>query len=262
MDPFLDGTLTTSRPPDPESPRTMGMAMEMASTVVRLMARDPGLRARWRRWLSARGWTVAELSSPSALPAVPSGPAGPWLLDAALLEDGDMPLVRRLSAQKMPVIVFGEGPAASDPRVVHWLEGGADDFIPAAVPEKVLVAKLEAHLRRIPPRLQLAYVFSPCRRIKADVERRLAWVRDDAGGWRAAEALTDTEFRILKLFLSAPNTLLRREDILEALWGDRADEVYSATLTQHVTSLRRKLGVRGSEIATVYGQGYMLREAA
>lgn len=236
--------------------------MEMATIVVRLMARDPGLRARWRRWLSARGWAVTELASAAALPGVPSGPAGPWLLDAALLEDRDMPQVRRLSAQKMPVIVFGDGPAASEPRVIHWLEEGADDFLPASIAEKVLIAKLEAHLRRIPPRLQLSFVFSPCRRIKADLERRLVWIRDDAGGWRAADALTDTEFRILRLFLSAPNTLLRREDILEALWGERADAVYSATLTQHVMSLRRKLGIRGAEIATVYGQGYMLREAA
>lgn len=225
-----------------------------------LMTRNPALRDRWSRWLSAEGWSVVELPAGDALASLPRGRAGSLLVDAALLKESDMPALRNLSAARIPVILFGEGPAAASEQVVRWLESGADDFIPTSIHERLLIAKLQAYARRIRPEADRKLLISRKRRLKADVEKRLAWTRAEGQDWKLTPALTATEHRLLSLFLSVPETLLERRFILGRVWGEKADQIYMSTLTQHIMSLRKKLGPEGDSIKTVYGRGYILLE--
>ena len=225
-----------------------------------LMTSNPALRDRWRRWLSAEGWSVVDLPPSDPLTSLPKRRAGTLLLDASLLKESDMPALRNLSAARIPVILFGEGPAAASEQVVRWLEGGADDFIPASIHERLLIAKLQAYARRIRPEADRKILISRKRRIRADVEKRLAWTRAEGEDWRLTPALTATEHRLLSLFLSVPETLLERRFILGRVWGEKSDQIYMSTLTQHIMSMRKKLGPQGRSIKTVYGRGYILLE--
>jgi DNA-binding response OmpR family regulator len=232
----------------------------MTTLPLRLMTRDSDLKARWSRWLTAEGWSVVELPLAAGLPRQQRDLTGPLLLDASLLKDTDMPAVRQLSAARSPVILFGEGANASNESVARWLTEAADDFIPASIQERLLVAKLQAFARRISPDKEPAILFSRRREIKADRRRAAAWTKAANGRWEPTSPLTKTEHGILCLFLSLPETVLERDFMLDRLWGDKASEIYSANLTQHVMSLRKKMGAKGDAIRTVYGRGYMLLE--
>src|SRR4051812_18317473 len=121
-----------------------------------LMAGNEELRSRWRRWLnSTDDWNVTELTQADELPnrLGRSNQAGPALLDAAVVTDQDLAAIRKKTSGRVSLILFGQGADASDAAVVHWLQAGADDFIPASVQEKVLLAKLAAHARRLRPEL-------------------------------------------------------------------------------------------------------------
>lgn len=83
--------------------------------------------------------------------------------------------------------------------------------------------------------------------------------------WRATRggepiSLTTREFRLLELFLRHPETVLTREEILAAVWGQEP-AVESNVVDVHVANLRQKLeaGGRPRLIKTVRGVGYVLR---
>ncbi|WP_242419113.1 winged helix-turn-helix domain-containing protein, partial [Frankia sp. CpI1-P] len=71
--------------------------------------------------------------------------------------------------------------------------------------------------------------------------------------------LSPTEFTLLRYFLTNPNRVLSRAQILDAVWSyDFAGE--PTVVDQYVSYLRRKLGRHGpSLIHTQRGFGYALR---
>lgn len=224
-----------------------------------LLARDPDLRRRWKRWLSGAGWSVIELPEDPAQPPPLRGVSGPALLDAALLRESDLSEMRKRSAS--PLILFGGGEQATEDKVARFLLAGADDFISASIQERVLLAKLMAYARRLWPEASGVgpVRWSPLRRIKTDARRKLAWVRTGRD-LEPIKSLTGMELRLLAIFLSHPEAPLDRAYILESLWGEKATDINPVTLNKHIESLRRKLGAQGPAIRTLYGFGYMLLE--
>ena len=67
--------------------------------------------------------------------------------------------------------------------------------------------------------------------------------------------LTNTEYRLLELFLRNPGRVFTREGLLSRVWGYDfiGDE---STVNIHIMNLRRKLG--SNLIETVRGVGYRL----
>lgn len=72
---------------------------------------------------------------------------------------------------------------------------------------------------------------------------------------RAAVRLTRLEFDLLAFFLAHPRRVLRRHELLAAVWGCDA---FSRTVDIHVRRLRVKLGDDGTLIQTERGVGYKL----
>ena len=137
---------------------------------------------------------------------------------------------------------------------VEGLETGADDYLVKPFAPAELLARVHALLRRSASRDQkapLAY---------ADLSLDPA-TRETRRGGRPFE-LTPTEFDLLHCLIRHPRQVLRREQILEEVWGydfggdDNVLEVY-------VGYLRRKTEAGGEPrlIQTVRGVGYVLREA-
>jgi len=67
--------------------------------------------------------------------------------------------------------------------------------------------------------------------------------------------LTPKEFQLLHLFVSNPGRAFSREFLLERVWETQFDG-YDRAVDTHITRLRRKLGVLGDSIVTVWGVGY------
>lgn len=123
---------------------------------------------------------------------------------------------------------------------------GADEYIAKPFSLKVLLARVEAVLRRggVTPEAT-----DEAGGITVDTAARE--VRVDG---RAVE-LTYTEFELLSFLLNNPGVALSRDRILDRVW--RYDYYGDArTVDTHIKKLRSKLGDAGDAIKTVRGIGY------
>ena len=77
-----------------------------------------------------------------------------------------------------------------------------------------------------------------------------------------AVVLTDTEYRLLLYLLRHQGVVCRRDDIIEAVWGERF--LYdTGTLDVHLSSLRHKLGwTKEGPVRTIRGVGFILPHKA
>lgn len=141
---------------------------------------------------------------------------------------------------------------ADDMDVVMAVNMGGDDYITKPISLEVLVAKVQAMLRR-----SYDYETPP-------PEPRLRGAVLDAAGsclMRGGERipLTKNELGILQVLLERPGQVVRREAIMLRLW--ESDEfVDDNTLTVNVNRLRKTLAAAGIEdcVVTHKGQGYSI----
>ena len=71
--------------------------------------------------------------------------------------------------------------------------------------------------------------------------------------------LTDTEYKILKLFIKYPTKIYSVENIYESVWEEPYIYSSSNTVMVHIKNLRNKLSQNGydyAKIKTVWGKGY------
>ncbi|ADU27393.1 response regulator transcription factor [Ethanoligenens harbinense] len=135
------------------------------------------------------------------------------------------------------------------------LDGGGDDYVTKPFKLDVLLSRIRAHLRRRntqPPQAPF------CGGVRLD---------DAQGRAFAAEQdlrLTLTEYRLLSLLTRNAGLILKRGQLLDALWDGKGDFVDDNTLSVHIRHLREKLSTAGSgvSIRTVRGLGYRLEEHA
>ncbi len=67
--------------------------------------------------------------------------------------------------------------------------------------------------------------------------------------------LTPKEYDLLVLLASHPGWVFKREVLLQQVWGDEY-EGFDRTIDNHMMRLRKKLGLVGEKIETVWGVGY------
>ena len=137
---------------------------------------------------------------------------------------------------------------------VAGLELGADDYVvkPFSVPE--LIARMRAISRRA------ATTPEPSRSVLTFKDLRL-----DLGAYRAYKEedeldLTNKEFELLRMLLMRPGTLVRRDEVVRAIWNMSLGES-GKTLDVHMSGLRKKLGDDARKpvyIETVRSVGFRL----
>ena len=151
---------------------------------------------------------------------------------------------------KVPVIFISS--AADNMNIVMAMNLGADDFIAKPFDQSVLMAKINALLRR-------TYDFGGSTPV---LEHRGALLNTGDGSltYRGEKLeLTKNEFRILLALMQSKGRTLSREKLMERLW--ESDEfVDDNTLTVNVARLRRKLDAAGLSdfIITKHGVGYLI----
>ena len=156
--------------------------------------------------------------------------------------------IRRTS--NVPVIFISS--ASDNMNIVMAMNMGGDDFIAKPFDMDVLMAKVQALLRR-------SYDFGG----GAELMERRGAVLNAAeaslsyGGERIS--LTRNECRILQTLMRAKGAVVRRETLMEKLWETDAF-VDENTLTVNVARLRRKLEAAGLKdfILTKKGMGYQI----
>jgi DNA-binding response OmpR family regulator len=236
----------------------------MAQLTFWIVSSDGPMAGRWEGVLHREGWTVVVERDLSAfLDRVAEGRFGIALLDWDSARGGSAGAVRQVRAKAPGVsVILVSEPELSAAKVIEVLEAGADDHFRKDLDEKLLAAKLKAHLRRILPSMAsvLDVLKSPGGEVKLDRAQHAAWVKGTRGRWAPVVGLTRTEFQLLTLFLEQPGKVLEQQFILEAVWRGESVDVQPGTVDKHIESLRRKLGRYGPMVRTVYGVGYAFRE--
>ena len=160
--------------------------------------------------------------------------------------------IRRRDAA-LPILMLTARTAERDK--IAGLGAGADDYMTKPFGLGELLARIAALLRRA----RLVPVQLP----RADAPFRLgAHMIDGARLTVIAPDGTETplaarEYELLRLLAAHPGEVLRRNDILDELWGV-AFHGNTRTLDQHVALIRRKLGTDAARIETVRNVGYRL----
>jgi OmpR family response regulator RpaB len=159
------------------------------------------------------------------------------ILDVMLPEMDGFELCRTIRRESdIPILMLTARGEVMD-RVVG-LEIGADDYLPKPFEPRELLARLQTVLRR-------ARTSAP---IEAPALRRLAFDGltidlDRREVQRHGETLdlTGTEFELLALLAQAPSKVFSRDQILERLRGQAAEDLYTRAVDILVSRLRKKL---------------------
>ncbi|MBI4667097.1 MAG: response regulator transcription factor [Nitrospinae bacterium] len=171
------------------------------------------------------------------------------LLDILLPGLSGFETLKRLRSEKKtaetPIVMVSAKGEEED--VVKGLTLGADDYITKPFSVNVLVARVEAALRR--RRSPLTGEKIEVEGITLDKERHEAFIFGEKMD------LTFSEFAIMELLLKRRGGVLTRQQIVSEIRGGEIT-VTDRSVDVHMTSIRKKLKSLGPRILTVRGVGY------
>jgi two-component system phosphate regulon response regulator PhoB len=183
------------------------------------------------------------------------------LLDWMLPGMSGVRLAKKLRSQErsksVPIIMLTARGQEADK--VEGLETGADDYISKPFSPRELMARIKAVLRRRAPQLTHDIVESGGLRLDPATHR--LWACKAAGDVQLD--LGPTEFRLLHFFMTHPERVHSRSQLLDQVWGDHVF-VEERTVDVHIRRLRKALEpvARDSVIETVRGSGYRMNGKA
>jgi len=170
-----------------------------------------------------------------------------WMLPDTSGLEFTRALKRDKETRELPVIMLTARAEEGDK--VAGLEGGADDYITKPFSPRELLARINAVLRRALPA-------EGSERI--DIEGLVL----DQSSQRVSSgertvALGPTEYRMLAFFMTHPERVYTREQLLDRVWGGNV-YVEERTIDVHIRRLRKALEEFGYDrlIQTVRGSGY------
>lgn len=173
------------------------------------------------------------------------------LLDWMLPGSTGLNLARNLRSSErtrdIPIIMLTAKSSEADK--VEGLESGADDYITKPFSPKELMARIKAVLRRRAPQL-------------TDDEIEIAGLKLDPVSHRITGngsnlPLGPTEFRLLHFFMTHPERVFTRGQLLDQVWGDHVF-LEERTVDVHIRRLRKALEPSNHHnlVETVRGSGY------
>jgi two-component system phosphate regulon response regulator PhoB len=170
-----------------------------------------------------------------------------WMLPDTSGLEFTRALKRDRETSELPIIMLTARAEEGDK--IAGLEGGADDYITKPFSPRELLARINAVLRRSMPTEGTERI---------DIEGLVL----DQSSQRVSSgdrtvALGPTEYRMLAFFMTHPERVYTREQLLDRVWGGNV-YVEERTIDVHIRRLRKALEEYGYDrlIQTVRGSGY------
>lgn len=173
------------------------------------------------------------------------------LVDWMLPDMSGLELTRQLKKDKetreVPIILLTARAEESDK--VSGLEGGADDYVTKPFSPRELLARINAVLRRAGSGSVEEVVVAGGLTLDAAGHRVLAG--------ETSVPLGPTEYRLLSFFMTHPERVYTRGQLLDRVWGGNV-YVEERTVDVHIRRLRKALEATGHDslVQTVRGAGY------
>ena len=170
-----------------------------------------------------------------------------WMLPGISGVDFARRLKRDPKTSAIPIIMLTARGSENDK--VKGLDTGADDFITKPFSTRELLARVRAVMRRTSQVGDQDVIEIGTIKLDTQTHRVLA-------NNRAVE-LSPTEFRLLQFFITHPERVYSRNQLLDSVWGNHA-YIEERTVDVHIRRLRKLLEPYGCEayIQTVRSVGY------
>lgn len=168
------------------------------------------------------------------------------LLDVMMPKLDGWSVLRQIRQENKTLPIVMLTARAEEQDELFGFELGVDEYITKPFSPKVLVARVEAILKRTSPKTKELKDYDG---IVINSEGRTVTVDG-----KPVE-LSFREYELLKYLLDNENIALSRDKILNTVWnydyyGD------SRTIDSHIKKIRHKLGKKGKHIQTIRGIGY------
>ncbi|MBK8576546.1 MAG: response regulator transcription factor [Elusimicrobia bacterium] len=155
----------------------------------------------------------------------------------------------RSSDRTVPILMLTAKSGEVDKIV--GLEMGADDYVTKPFSVREVMTRIKTLLRRTAPDETPAVAELTAGKLTLQTEKYTLHLGKDL------VTLTGKEFDLLKTLWIAQGKVLSREIIMERVWGiDRAADIDTRTVDQHVARLRSKIGPEKKRLVTVKNVGY------
>lgn len=207
---------------------------------------DRQLAGLLRDFVTRHGYTLEWAERPSeGLAKLAEAPVDLLLLDVMLPEQDGFALCKALrqKGDRTPIIML-TARGADDDRI-SGLQLGADDYLPKPFNPKELLARVEAVLRRVPPRS------APARGLDPDARSFRLEGREIP--------LTPSEYRLLEALTAQSGRAFSRDQLLDLLDEAGATDAFDRAIDIHISRLRAKLETdprQPRHLITVRGVGY------
>lgn len=204
--------------------------------------------------LSQEGYAVQTAASGNeALSMIKAQRPDLILLDIILGDISGIKLTTKLKhdieTSHIPIILLTAKDSETD--IIVGLSVGADDYITKPFSTKVLLARIDAVLRRAYPASSEIKEILQVGPVRVFPSRRQVFAEGEPID------LTPAEFTILLALLKAGGDILSREQLRVQL-GSEAQRANERIVDVHIASMRKKLGNSRKIIKTVHGKGYRI----
>lgn len=220
----------------------------MSYASILIVEDDQGIQDMLQYTLEPEGYRLYQaFSVKQAWEIIESKSLDMVLLDWMLPDNSGIDLLHRIRKyhSKLPVIMVTARSEEED-RILG-LDVGADDYITKPFAVRELKSRIQAVLRRTMPDeqpIQIAGLFLDpvSQRVKVG---------------EASLDLPPTEFRLLHYFMSHPDRVFSRSQLLDQVWGTQV-YVEDRTVDVHIRRLRKNLEQFKLDnlVQTVHGRGY------
>jgi len=212
---------------------------------------EPDIRAILRYNLEKEGFAITEaVDGDDALDKI-SKDLDLAILDIMMPDKDGYDVCRKIREQgnTLPIVFLTAMDREFDE--VKGLEVGADDYVRKPFSPKMLIARINAIFRRI-DQINSKGTSICFGELKINTSTYIAQLDGEE------LHLPRKEFELLAFFMSQPNIIFTREELLGRIW-EKDVFVVDRTIDVHINRIRSKLGPYKNWIETVKGIGYRFR---
>lgn len=195
----------------------------------------------------------AVYTGPDGLKYAQGGIYDAVILDVMLPGMDGISILKTLREEKnaVPVLLLSDKHELQD--IVSGLDSGADDFIPKPFEQEELLARVRAATRRKGAFKENAITFGDL-----TLDKNRCELQRTGGG---SVKLSLKELQIVELLFDNPHQVIKKEGIIEKIWGGDSDAEYN-NVEVYISFIRKKMEELQvhTRIRTARGIGYSLED--